>query len=63
MRIRELRKQKGYTNSDMFAYEHNMDRTQYGRYERGEDMLCSTFLNVLDALNISPKEFFSEGFD
>jgi len=37
-RIRSIRKAKGYTNYDYFAYEHNISRSQYDRYERGEDI-------------------------
>jgi len=46
----------------IFAYMHNIGRSQYGKYEKGADMRLSTFLRVLNALEITPKEFFSEGF-
>jgi transcriptional regulator with XRE-family HTH domain len=59
-RIRELRKGKGYTNHDIFAYDHGIDRTQYSKYERGADMRISTLVKVLDALDISPAEFFRD---
>lgn len=62
-RITNLRKMRGYTNYEIFAYENNISRAQYGRYEKGKDLNMSSFKKVLDALNVTPIEFFSEGFD
>jgi transcriptional regulator with XRE-family HTH domain len=60
-RIRELRKARGYTNHDTFAYDHEIDRTQYSKYERGADMRVTTLIKVLAALDISLEDFF-KGF-
>lgn len=62
-RIKKLRKEKGYTNYEIFAYDHNISRAQYGRYEKGEDLRFSSLLKVLKGLDISLKDFFSMGFD
>ncbi len=62
-RIKQLRIQKGYTNYEYFAYEHNISRTQFGRYENGEDLRYSSLLKVVRALGMTMEEFFSEGFD
>jgi transcriptional regulator with XRE-family HTH domain len=61
-RIKELRIKKGYTSYEYFAYDHNIPRAQYGRYEKGEDLKFSSLLKILNALDISLKEFFDEGF-
>ena len=61
-RIRQIRLSKGYTNYESFAYEHNIPRPQYGRYERGEDLKFSSLLKVLKGFDMSLQEFFSEGF-
>jgi transcriptional regulator with XRE-family HTH domain len=61
-RIRHFRIKKGYTSSETFAYENDIPRAQYGRYENGEDLRYSSLLRVLDALGVSLKEFFGEGF-
>jgi len=61
-RMKQLRKDK-YSNYEYFAYENDLNRVQYGRYENGNDFRMSTFLKILKALKITPKEFFSEGFD
>lgn len=61
-RIKELRIQKGYSSYEYFAYDHNIPRAQYGRYEKGEDLKFSSLLKILKGLDISLKEFFAEGF-
>lgn len=61
-RIKALRIEKGYTNYENFAFEHDIPRAQFGRYERGEDLRYSSLLKVIEAFDMSPKEFFSEGF-
>jgi transcriptional regulator with XRE-family HTH domain len=63
-RLREMRKQAGYGNADIFAYEKGIDRSQWGRYERGEaDLQYTTLLKILDALGVTPAEFFKKGFE
>lgn len=62
-RIRALRKAKGYRNYEQFAFQHDINRSSYSRFESGEDMRISSLLKVLEALDISLQEFFSEGFD
>lgn len=61
-RIRQLRIKKGYTNYENFAFDHDIPRAQYGRYEKGEDLRYSSLLKVIKALDISIGDFFSEGF-
>jgi transcriptional regulator with XRE-family HTH domain len=62
-RIRSLRIAKGYSNYENFAFENDIPRAQFGRYERGEDLRYSSLLKVCSALGISIQEFFSEGFE
>lgn len=62
-RIRSLRIEAGYSNYENFAFEHDLPRAQFGRYERGEDLRYSSLLKVCGALGITVKDFFSEGFD
>ncbi|HEY4789150.1 MAG TPA: helix-turn-helix transcriptional regulator, partial [Bacteroidales bacterium] len=61
-RIRSLRIKKGYSNYENFAFEHDIARAQYGKYEKGEDLRYSSLMKVIRALGLTPKEFFSEGF-
>jgi len=62
-RLKHLRKEKGYTNYEQFAFDNEIPRAQYGRYEKGQDLRFSSLLKILKALDISLKDFFSEGFE
>lgn len=61
-RIQELRKEKGYTNYESFAFEKGIPRAQFGRYENGQDLRFSSLSKVLKALDVTFEEFF-EGFE
>lgn len=61
-RLRSLRKQKGFSNYEHFAWTNGISRAQYGRYEQGEDIRFSTLVKIVKALGMSMEEFFSEGF-
>ena len=62
-RLKDLRKSKGFTNYEQFAYTHNISRAQYGRYEKGGNISLKTLLKIIQIHNISVKDFFNEGFD
>jgi hypothetical protein len=62
-RIKQFRLEKGEDNYEKFAFKHNINRSQYWRYENGEDMRFSSLLKILAALEVSLKDFFSDGFD
>lgn len=61
-RLKELRVERGFSNYENFAFTHNLPRSQYGRYENGEDMRLSSLIKVLEAMEVSLEEFFSKGF-
>jgi transcriptional regulator with XRE-family HTH domain len=62
-RIKELRIKKGYSSYEYFAYDHDISRAQFGRYENGQDLRFSSLVKVIKAFDISLAEFFSEGFE
>lgn len=62
-RLKHFRIKKGFTNYEQFAFEYNLPRAQYGRYENGQDLRFSSLLKVLKAMDVSLEEFFKEGFD
>lgn len=62
-RLKEFRRAKGYPNYEQFAFDNELPRAQYGRYEKGQDLRFSSLLKVLKALDISLDEFFKEGFN
>jgi transcriptional regulator with XRE-family HTH domain len=47
----------GYTSQEQFAIKHNINRTQYAKYEKGKDIQFSSILRVLEALEMSLKDF------
>lgn len=62
-RIKSLRIKQGYSNYENFAFEKDIPRAQFGRYEKGEDLRYTSLLKVIKAFGLTKEEFFSEGFD
>jgi hypothetical protein len=63
-KLKKLRKAAGYNNSDAFSYDHNINRSQYGKYEVGaKDMRISSLLKTVNALGITLEDFFRDGLD
>ena len=61
-RLKHYRQKAGYTNYEYFAYENNISRPQYGKYEAGANIQLNTLIRILKALNVSLEEFF-KGFE
>lgn len=57
-KFQALRKKRGYKNHELFAYENDLPRAQYWRYENGSDMKVSSLIKVLHALGISLEDYF-----
>ncbi len=64
-RIKTLRKNKGFTSYESFAYDIEVSRVGMSKYETGtfNDIQMRTLLKIIDGLEITPREFFSKGFD
>lgn len=64
-RIKKLRKEKGFKSYELFAYDIEISRAGMSKYESGmfDDIRLRTLLKIIDGLEISPAEFFSEGFE
>jgi transcriptional regulator with XRE-family HTH domain len=62
-RLKSLRIKKGFSNYEHFANVSGISRTQYGKYEVGENLKILTLVKILKTMDITLKEFFSEGFD
>lgn len=64
-RIKEVRKAKGFTSAENFAYDIEISRISMGKYESGNfnDIQMGTLLKIIDGLEMTPAEFFAEGFD
>lgn len=59
-RVRALRKANTNLSAEDFANEKGFDRVQYSRIENGANVTMKTLLKVVDAHNITLKEFFSD---
>ena len=62
-RLKDLRIKKGYTNYEYFAFENNIGRAQYGKYETGGNIQYDTLVKLIKIHGLTLKEFFLEGFD
>lgn len=64
-RIKTLRKGKGFSSAENFAYDIEISRISMGKYEAGNfsDIRMTTLLKIIDGLEMTPTEFFAEGFD
>jgi transcriptional regulator with XRE-family HTH domain len=64
LRFKHLRKQKGYSSHETFAYDYGLDRAQYGKIEAGaSNMTLKVFIKHLNAIGISFREFFNEEYE
>ena len=61
-RLKYYRKKAGYTNYEYFAYDNDISRPQYGKYEAGANIQLNTLMKILKALNVSLEDFF-KGFN
>lgn len=59
-KIKQLRKDKGYTSFQDFAYEHELNRVQYWRVESGHNITLKTLFKILKIHNLTPEEFFKD---
>ena len=57
-RLKHFRKKAGYTSYEYFAYENNISRPQYGKYEAGANIQLNTLIKILRAMGVSLEEFF-----
>ena len=55
----------GFNSAELFAYDIEVSRVGMSKYETStfEDIRMRTLLKIIDGLGMTPKEFFSEGFD
>jgi len=59
-KLTELRKQKGYTSHESFAFDNDLPRVQYWRLEKGKsNFTIKTLMKVLVIHNVSLDEFFN----
>ncbi|MBS1488013.1 MAG: helix-turn-helix transcriptional regulator [Bacteroidetes bacterium] len=59
-RIKELRKECGYTSYENFALDNGLDRKQYWRIENGTNLTIKTLIKILTIHNLTLDKFFIE---
>jgi transcriptional regulator with XRE-family HTH domain len=60
LKLTELRKQKGYTSHEDFAFDHDIPRVQYWRIEKGQtNVTMKSLIRLLSIHKLSVEEFFS----
>lgn len=60
--IKAMRIRQGYVNYEHFAFDHYFARTQYARYEKGEDLRFTSLVKLAHSFGITLSQFF-EGFE
>jgi DNA-binding Xre family transcriptional regulator len=63
-RIKKIRKEKGFKSYELFAYDIEISRAGMSKYENGgfDDIRLTTLLKIIDGLEMTPAEFFGDGF-
>lgn len=59
-RLKKLRIEKGYSSYENFAWDNEISRIQYWRMEKGTNFTIRTLLRILDAHEMTLKEFFED---
>jgi transcriptional regulator with XRE-family HTH domain len=58
-KLTELRRRKGYTSHESFAYDHDIPRMHYWRIENGKtNLTIRSLMRILNIHKISLQEFF-----
>lgn len=64
IRLKQIRKQMGFSSHETFAYKYDLNRSQYGKYETGNyNFTLETLVKILNIMDVSLSEFFNEEYD
>jgi len=58
-KIKYLRIKAGYSNYEDFAYDADIARAQYGKYENGTNLMITTLMKILRHHKMSLADFFN----
>jgi transcriptional regulator with XRE-family HTH domain len=60
-KLTALRKKKGYTSHETFAYDFDLPRVHYWRIEKGKvNLTVKSLMKILSIHKLTLEEFFSE---
>lgn len=60
--LKTARRKKGFTSFEHFAYQMDIGRSLYAKYESGGDLRVSTLFRIIEGMDMKVSEFF-RGFD
>ena len=60
LRLKELRKAKGYSNYEHIAFDLEMSRSAYWRLETGVNFELKTLIKICRLLDVSLEDFFKD---
>jgi transcriptional regulator with XRE-family HTH domain len=59
-KLAELRRKKGYTSHETFAYDFELSRVQYWRMEKGKsNITLKSLFSILEIHGLEMKDFFN----
>ncbi len=56
--LRELRLKKGYSSAENFSYDFELNRTNYWRWENGQNITLKSMFRICEIHEISLRNFF-----
>ena len=56
--LRELRLKKGYSSAENFSYDFELNRTNYWRWENGQNITLKSMFRICEIHEITLKDFF-----
>ena len=60
-KLRDLRKKKGYTSAETFAYDYDLPRVHYWRIEKGKvNLTIRTLHKILAIHKLTVEDFFAD---
>ena len=60
-KLRELRRKKGYSSAETFAYDHELPRVHYWRIESGKvNLTIKSLHKILSIHSVTLEEFFDQ---
>lgn len=59
-KIKALRVKAGFTSYETFAFTKDINRVQYHRIEKGQNITLKTLIKVLKIHNLTIQEFFKD---
>lgn len=60
--IKATRKKKGFASAENFAFQMDISRSLFAKYETGSDLRVSTLFRIIEGMGMKVSDFF-KGFD